>query len=149
MEEKGGYPFSGDHFLSGAENYPLHKAMVNHDQQRIKASRKGKVSDKVARDLLKGVGCVGLDQGEWGDGRVCVRLVLLAHGAALDVFLHELCEAWPPEFGGDELAGFEITRVTSGLMVMTVGKDGATEGILQGYIDMTFVGQDMVIILPI
>ena len=32
VEEKGSYPFSSDHFLSGAEDYPLCKAMVDHDQ---------------------------------------------------------------------------------------------------------------------
>ena len=37
MEEKGNYPFGGDCFLGGAENYPLYKAMVDHDQERVKA----------------------------------------------------------------------------------------------------------------
>ena len=37
MEKEGGHPFSGDGFLSGAENYPLRKAMVDHNQQGIKA----------------------------------------------------------------------------------------------------------------
>ena len=32
VEEKSGYPFSGDGFLCGAENYPLCKAMVDHNQ---------------------------------------------------------------------------------------------------------------------
>ena len=31
VEKETGYPFSSDCFLSRAENYPLHKAMVNHD----------------------------------------------------------------------------------------------------------------------
>ena len=31
VEEKGSHPFSGDCFLSRIENYPLCKAMVNHD----------------------------------------------------------------------------------------------------------------------
>ena len=51
-----------------------------------------------------------------------------------------LCETWPPEFGGDELAGFEVPGVASGLMIVAVGKDGATEGVLWGDIDVTFVG---------
>ena len=45
VEEKGGNPFGGDGLLSGAENYPLSKAMVYHDQERIKAGRGGKVGD--------------------------------------------------------------------------------------------------------
>ena len=32
VEEEGSNPLSGDCFLSGAENYPLRKAMVNHKQ---------------------------------------------------------------------------------------------------------------------
>jgi len=45
VEEKGGDPFGGDSFLSGAENYPLSKAMVYHDQKGIKAGRGGEVGD--------------------------------------------------------------------------------------------------------
>ena len=36
MEEQGREPFSSNGFLGGAENYPLSKAMVNHDQKRVK-----------------------------------------------------------------------------------------------------------------
>ena len=45
VEEKGGDSFGGDGFLSGAENYPLSKAMVYHDQERIEAGGGGKVGD--------------------------------------------------------------------------------------------------------
>ena len=72
MEKEGGYPFSSDGFLSGAENYPLCKAMVNHDQQRIETRGKGKVSDQVAGDLLEGVGHMGLDRSKWGNGGVYI-----------------------------------------------------------------------------
>jgi hypothetical protein len=54
VEEKGGNPLHGDGFLSGAKNHPLSKAMVDHDQERIEAIRKGEVGDKVAGQLLKG-----------------------------------------------------------------------------------------------
>ena len=47
VEEESGYPFSGDRFLSGAENYPLCKAMVDHDQQGVKARGGREVSDQV------------------------------------------------------------------------------------------------------
>ena len=72
MEKEGSYPLSGDGFLCGAENYPLHKAMVNHNQQRVKTRRSRKVGDKVAGDLLEGARGVGLDWGERRDGGVCV-----------------------------------------------------------------------------
>ena len=66
------YPFSSDGFLSGAKNYPLHKAMVDHDQQRIKTRGSGGVSDKVTRDLLEGAQHMGLDRSEWRSGGVCI-----------------------------------------------------------------------------
>ena len=53
MEEEGSYPFGGDRFLGGAENYPLCKAMIDHDQERVKARGGGEVSDEVTRDLLE------------------------------------------------------------------------------------------------
>ena len=57
---------------SGAENHPLHKAMVNHNQQRIEAQGGGDVSDKVAGYLLEEVRGVGLNWSEWWDGGVGV-----------------------------------------------------------------------------
>jgi len=54
VEEKGGDSFGGDGFLSRAENYPLSKAMVYHDQERIEACGGRKVSDQIAGDLLEG-----------------------------------------------------------------------------------------------
>ena len=149
MKEKGGYPFGGDCFLSGAENYPLCKAMVDHDQQRIKARGSREVGDQVTRDLLEGTRGMRLDWGEWGDSGVCVQLVLLASGTAINVLAHELCETQPLEFRSDELASLEVSRVTSGLVVVAAGKDGPAEGVLRGDIDATLVGQDMVVELPV
>ena len=149
MKEKGGYPFSGDHFLSGAENYPLCKAMVDHDQQGIKARGGGEVDDQVAGDLLEGARHVGLDWGEWRDGGVCVCLVWLTYGIAFDILTHKLCETRPPKLSGDKLASLEIARVTSGLVVMAAGEDGMAEGVLRRDIDMAFVSQDVVIKFPI
>ena len=98
---------------------------------------------------MEGTGHAGLDRGEWRDGGVCVRLVLLAHGTAFDIFSHKLCKAGPPEFRGDKLAGLEVTGVSSGLMVVAVGKDGAAERVPWGDIDTSFVGQNMVIVLSV
>ena len=58
VKEKGSYPFGSDGFLSGAENYLLHKAMVNHDQQGIEARGDREVGDKITGDLLEGVRCM-------------------------------------------------------------------------------------------
>ena len=37
VEKEGGNPFGGERFFSRAENYPLSKPMVYHDQERIEA----------------------------------------------------------------------------------------------------------------
>ena len=74
---------------------------------------------------------------------------MLAHGTAFNVLMYKLYKAWPPEFSGDELTSFEITGVTSSLVVVTAGKDRTMEGILQGNIDLSFVHKDVVIILPV
>ena len=74
---------------------------------------------------------------------------MLACGAAFDVLTHKLRETGPPEFRGDELASFKVSQVASSFMVMAAGKDGAMEGILWGNVDMTLIGQDMVIELPV
>ena len=55
MEKEDSYPFCSDGFLSGAENYPLRKTVVDHNQQRIKARGHGEISDNVTGDLLEGV----------------------------------------------------------------------------------------------
>ena len=61
VEKEGGYLLGSDGFLGGAENYPLCKGMVNHNQQRVKARGCGEVGDEVTRDLLEGVRCMGFD----------------------------------------------------------------------------------------
>ena len=63
--------------------------------------------------------------------------------------MHELHETRPPKFRDNELASFKVTWVTGSLMVVATGKDGVMERILQGDIDMTLVGQDMVIKFPV
>ena len=40
-----------DVFGAGSKNYPLCKAMVDHDQQRIMAGGWGEISDEVNRKL--------------------------------------------------------------------------------------------------
>ena len=72
MEKECSDSFGGDHFLSGAENYPLCKAMVNHDHQGIKAGGCGGVGDEVTRDLLEGAGSMGFNQSKRQDGGVSI-----------------------------------------------------------------------------
>ena len=39
--------------------------------------------------------------------------------------------------------------MASSLVIMAMGEDGASEGVLRGDVDTTFVGQDVVIELPV
>ena len=92
---------------------------------------------------------MGHDWSEQGDGGMCVQLISLAHGTALDVFSHKLHNAQPPELGGNKLVGFNVPGMASGLIVMAMGEDGMVKGVIWGNIDMSFVGEDMVIVLPV
>jgi len=48
VEKEGGDSFSGSSLFRRAENHPLAKTMVDHDQQRVKAIGGWKIGDKVA-----------------------------------------------------------------------------------------------------
>ena len=55
MVEKKLGNFCGVHgFGARDENYPLTKAMVDHDHDRIKTVDQGKVSNEVDREVLEG-----------------------------------------------------------------------------------------------
>ena len=142
-------PFCGDGFLSGAENHPLSKPMVDHDQKRVEAVGEGKVGDKITGDLLERAGGSRANGGEGRNSGMCVEFILLTNGASLNIFAHEGSEAKLPEFGGHQLVGFQIARMTSHFMVMALDEDGLSEGWVRGHIDMALVGEDPLGILPI
>ena len=98
--------------LARCKNYPLCKAMVDHDHDRIKACRGREIGDEVNRKLLKGKSGGGLDGEQRWDHRVCVGLVLLADGAAGDKVLHEGGETWPPEIPFQECFGMKDTHMS-------------------------------------
>ena len=54
MKEEVSNSFCSDGFLGRAENHPLSKPMVNHDQKGVKAGGEGKVGDEIAGVLLEG-----------------------------------------------------------------------------------------------
>ena len=90
VEEKSGYPLGGGGFLSQAENYPLHKPVVDHDQQEIEALGRGKVGDQITGDLLERAGARGRDGNKGGGSGMGIGFRLLARTAALDIFAHKL-----------------------------------------------------------
>ena len=44
------------------------------------------------------------------------------------------------KLSSNKLVSLEITGVSGGFMVMAVGEDRVVEGVLQGNVDVTFVG---------
>ena len=149
VEKEHGNALSGDVLLCGTENHPLSKPMVDHDQKGIETSRRREVGDKVARDLLERAGCGGANGGERWDGRVGIGLVLLAGGAAFNVFADVGGEAGPPEFQRDELSSFEVAGVTGAFVVVASLENGVAEGIVIGDIDTALIGQDARFDLPV
>ena len=63
--------------------------------------------------------------------------------------MHKLCETGPPKLRGDKLVSLQVARVSGSLMVMAAGKDRVMERVIQGDVDTTFVGQDVVVIPPV
>ena len=53
-EKEFGYSHGIDHFRTRDDDYPLCKAMVDHDQDRVFSANFRKVSDEVHRDLFEG-----------------------------------------------------------------------------------------------
>ena len=47
-----------------------------------------------------------------------VGFVLLTGCASINIFFDELGHSWPPVSGSDELFGFKVSRVASGLVVV-------------------------------
>ena len=142
-------PQSINGFLGRAENYPLSKPMVDHNQKGIETIRKGKVSDQITGDLLKGAGAGGWNGEQGRSGWMCVDLVLLARGTTTDIALNIRGEAWPPILRGNKLASFENTRVTCcGVVMMASNNRMAKIGI--GWdINTALVSQNASIIVPV
>jgi len=47
LEEKFCYALRGDGFQARSNNYPLHKAVVDHDHNRIKSTRGREICDEI------------------------------------------------------------------------------------------------------
>ena len=111
-------------FLARCKNYPLSKAMVDHDHDRIKSRRRREVGDEINGELFKRERDIRLDWEQRWDSRVCVGLVLLANGATSDKVLYEGGETWPPEIPFQDCLGTEDPHVT--------GQRGGVDGVEQG-----------------
>ena len=68
IEKEGGSTKGINSLVTRDENYPLCKAMVYHNHDRVKTSRGREISDKVDGDLFKGTKGGGGDRhkgGKW------------------------------------------------------------------------------------
>ena len=149
MKKEGGDSFGGDGFLGRAKNHPLSKSMVYHDQERIEVRGNGEIRDKIAGDLLERARGDGLDGRKGGYGGVCVNLVLLAKGTALNIAADEGGKSRPPELGSYKLACFQEAGMPGRFMIMAACENGAAKGIVRGDVDTAFVGEDASFNLPI
>ena len=100
-------------FLARCKDYPLSKAMVDHDHDRIKSRRGREGGDEVNRELFKGERDSGFDREERRDNGVSVGLALLADGTTSNEVLYEGGEAWPPEITFQNCFGAKYTHVAS------------------------------------
>ena len=99
-------------FLARSKNYPLSKAMVDHDHDRIKARGRGEVGDEVNGELFKRERDSGLDWEQRRYDRVSVGFVLLTDRAASNKVFHKGGEARPPEIPFQNRFGAKDTHVT-------------------------------------
>ena len=90
-----------------------------------------------------------MNWGEGWNGGMCVGFVLLANRTSLDIFENKRGKARPPELGGNKLVGFKVTRVASSLMIIAMNKDGLSKRGVRGNVNMSFVGEDALSILPV
>ena len=58
LEKDFGDVHGGRGFVARAENYPLRKTMVYHDQNGIVAVGSGQISDEIHGDLLERAGAL-------------------------------------------------------------------------------------------
>ena len=111
MKKEGCDSLSSSRFLSRAENYPLCKAVVDHDQERIKARGGGKIRDEIAGQLLEWTGGGGADGIKGRYRGVHVGLGLLTISASFNILSYELGKAGPPIVSCHKLADFEESWV--------------------------------------
>ena len=117
--------------LARCKNYPLRKAMVDHDHDRIKSRGRREVGDEVNGELLKGESDSGFDREERGYNGVRIGFVLLTGGAASDKVFYKGGEARPPEISFQNCFGVKDTHMTRQRRGMDRVEQGRASG--RGY----------------
>ena len=147
VEKKLGYSCSVHSFDARGKNYPLTKAMVNHNHDRVKTIDQRKVSDEVDREVLEGVRALKGKGGDGWDCRMGEDLVCLANCAARNVFPDIGGKASPLVILGKESNGTKMT-----IMATFEGAVGSSNQIMVGWfgdIETSFVIESSIVKGPI
>jgi hypothetical protein len=147
LEEEFGYSFQGNCFQTWDNNYPLHKAMVYHDHDRVETPRWRKVSDEIHQEEGEGHSCSGRDRNEGRGHRVRIRFHLLAQGATVNIFMDIGAKTRPPIILFDKFLHFEVARVAHCGMIMKLAEEVVASG--RRHISMVFVVQNGINNFPI
>ena len=115
-------------FVARAENYPLRKTMVYHNQNRIMATGDGEVCDEVHGNLLERAGALGGGRHKRWVGGMSVHLIGLAHGTASDEFADKCGHFWPPIVLLEKRNGMEVPAVSASEGFMETFYEGVSGG---------------------
>ena len=96
VEKKLGYFYSIHGFGARGENYPLTKAMVDHNHNRVRTIDQREVSDEVDGEVLEGLGTFKGKGGDGWDHRMSEDFVCLENCVPRNIFLDIGGEARPP-----------------------------------------------------
>ena len=127
IKEKLGYSCSIHGFGAEGENYPLTKAMIDHNHDRVQMIDWREVSDEVDREILEGVRAFEGKGSDGWDHRIGEDLVHLAHCTAGNIFPDISGKAGPPVIFGKEDDGVKMTT-----MATFKGAVGGSDQIMAG-----------------
>ena len=96
FEEKFSNSLCINGFIARGENYPLQKAVVDHDQKGTKTIRQWKVGDEVNGELLERVSTRGGEWQECRDSGVGIYFHLLANSTASNETMDKGGHSRPP-----------------------------------------------------
>ena len=130
------YSLGVDVFVTWNENYPLRKAVVDHDQQGVTTVRGREASDEINRKLLEGAGAGG---GDWGEGRrrwMGVDLHLLAKGTPSNKATDKRRHPRPPVVVRQQ--GISMEETTVARSQRSVNRRDKVRACRGGYVETVF-----------
>ena len=143
-------PLAVTDFLVGQRITPLVSPWSTTTRSESKPAEKGRSVIRLQEICWKGQEVRDLI-GDKGGTVGCVLALFCWQVAQPSMYIavDEGGKARPPEFSGDQLAGFKETGVAGGLMIMASLENGTVEGVIGGNIDTVLVGEDTGFNLPV